>query len=257
MTPGIEEYLEALFHLIEEGGPVKPKEMADRLEVSQASAAEMTKRLVAEDLVTYVPYQGVEFTDTGRRAANSLVRRHRLSERFLSDILGLPWEDVHDEACKFEHVISDHVEDHLAEALGHPETCPHGNPIPGAAKRRPRLVKLAELRPGQSGVIAKITEERPKFLKYLASLGLLPQVPVCVEEVAPFEGPILARVGSASYALGREVAGQIWVEKASVEKGRSEKHPAARSRTGRARLAPDQTKKDRAADKTRAGRSRG
>lgn len=216
MTPGIEEYLEALFHLQEVARPVSTKELAKKLGISPASVAEMTKRLTDQKLVVYRPYRGMTLTDKGRKAAAVLVRRHRLSERFLADMLGVPWEDIHEEACKFEHIISDSVEEKLLEALGNPETCPHGNPIPTAAGTVPKevLARLCELKPGERAIIAKITEEEPSFLKYLASLGLLPRVKIKVQEVAPFDGPILARVGQATYALGREIAAQIWVKKA-------------------------------------------
>jgi DtxR family Mn-dependent transcriptional regulator len=141
------------------------------------------------------------------------VRRHRLSERFLTDYLALPWDQVHDEACKLEHVLSDEVEQRLAAQLGNPQTCPHGRAIPSsdgelaADEARP----LAELAAGQRSVISYVSDEQPDLLRYLSSLGLLPQTAVAVEDVAPFGGPLLVRVGRARYALGREVAGKIFV----------------------------------------------
>lgn len=221
ITPGIEEYLEALFHLREEHKPVSTKALAGHLDISGASVTEMVKKLAKQKLVTYVPYRGVTLTKNGLTAAAALVRRHRLSERFLADMLGVPWEDLHDEACKFEHVISDKVEERLLDALGNPDTCPHGNPIPSATGELPQenVMPLSGLSPGESGSITKITDEKPEFLQYLATLGLLPGVLVRVEEVAPFGGPIIIRARCGSYALGRDIADHIHL-KASSGAGR-------------------------------------
>lgn len=213
MTPGIEEYLEALYHLHEEGETVTTKALAERLKIKPASVTEMVKRLAGQKLIEYTPYKGAVLTPAGKKAAAGLVRRHRLSERFLADMLGVSWSDLHDEACKFEHVISESVEERLSEALGNPEVCPHGNPIPTKdgkvheTKARP----LSQLAAKTRGRIAKITEESPGFLQYLADLGLMPNVQVEVTDIAPFNGPIIVKAHGASYALGREVASHIYV----------------------------------------------
>lgn len=213
ITPGIEEYLEALFHLKEEGKAVSTKALAEKLKLKPASVSEMVKKLAAQKLVKHKPYRGVTLTKNGQKAAASLVRRHRLSERFLADMLGVPWDELHDEACKFEHVISDKVEEKLLEALGDPATCPHGNPIPTADGRIAveDARSLAELTARATGKISKITNESPEFLQYLADLGLMPDVDVVVEEVAPFGGPIIVKARGAKYALGRQVAEHIYI----------------------------------------------
>lgn len=213
ITPGIEEYLEALFHLQEEDKAVSTKALAGKLSIKPASVTEMIKKLSAQKLVAYIPYHGVKLTKNGKQAAAILVRRHRLSERFLADMLGIPWEELHDEACKFEHVISDKVEKKLLEALGNPSTCPHGNPIPGADGKvaTTSAEPLSKLMPRTEGRISKITDESPGFLQYLADLGLMPDVDVEIEEVAPFGGPIIVKARGAKYALGRQVAEHIYV----------------------------------------------
>ena len=227
-----EEYLEAIFHLIQKEKKVTTSRLAERLKVTPASASSMAKKLAKEGLIKHRPYRGIVLTKEGLKEATKLVRRHRLSERFLTDVLGLDWDKAHDEACKFEHVLSDAVEEKLDKALGSPKTCPHGNPIPSkTGKILEKVVKpLSSLKPKERGFITKITNEEPKLLQYLATLGLLPQALVCVEEVAPFAGPLLVRVSSkeasasknkqrqrrkegASYALGRDIASCIWVEK--------------------------------------------
>jgi DtxR family transcriptional regulator, Mn-dependent transcriptional regulator len=216
ITPGVEEYLEALFHLEEEGRAVQTKALAQHLNLTSASVTEMVKRLAAQKLVTHTPYKGVYLTDRGRTAAAALVRRHRLSERFLADMLGVPWDELHDEACKFEHVISDKVEERLSEALGNPTTCPHGNPIPGSdgSVATEEAESLANMAARGKGRIARITNEAPEFLQYLADLGLMPDVMVEVEEVAPFGGPIIVKARGAKYALGRQVAAHIFIKPA-------------------------------------------
>lgn len=221
ITPGIEEYLEALFHLREEGEVISTKALAGKLNLKPASVTEMIKKLAALKLVAYTPYHGVKLTKNGKQAAAILVRRHRLSERFLADMLGVPWEELHDEACKFEHVISDKVEEKLLKALGNPETCPHGNPIPGVnGKVAPEAAEsLVDMRAHGKGKISRITNESPEFLQYLADLGLMPDIDVEVEEVAPFGGPIIVKAHGAKYALGRQVAQHIFIHRTGRKSG--------------------------------------
>ncbi len=221
ITPGIEEYLEALFHLQEEGEAVSTKALAEQLSLKPASVSEMVKKLAELNLVKHKPYRGVTLTKNGQKAAASLVRRHRLSERFLADMLGVPWDELHDEACKFEHVISDKVEDKLLEALGNPTTCPHGNPIPTADGKvaAEDARSLAELTARATGKISKITNESPEFLQYLADLGLMPDVDIVVEEVAPFGGPIIVKARGAKYALGKQVAEHIYISPSGRKRG--------------------------------------
>ncbi len=214
ITAGVEEYLEALFHLEEENRAVQTKALAEHLKLKPASVTEMVKRLTAQKLVTHTPYKGVYLTERGRTAAAALVRRHRLSERFLADMLDVPWDELHDEACKFEHVISDKVERKLSEALGNPATCPHGNPIPEAdgTVAADTAEPLVGMSARSKGRITRITNEEPEFLQYLANLGLMPDVMVEIEEVAPFGGPIIVKARGAKYALGRQVAQHIFVK---------------------------------------------
>jgi DtxR family Mn-dependent transcriptional regulator len=212
-TQSTEEYLEAIFKAQRGEEPVTVKHLADELGVSPPSVSEMLGRLRAADLVTAPGEGGIALTREGEVEGARLVRRHRLSERFLVDYLDMPWDAVHDEACKFEHVLSPEVEARLARQLGDPRTCPHGHAIPGedGALAEEKLRPLAELLAGEEGVIGCIAEEDGELLRYLGSLGLLPDTPVEVESIAPFGGPLLVRVAGSQYALGREVAGKILV----------------------------------------------
>jgi DtxR family Mn-dependent transcriptional regulator len=214
-TQNAEEYLEAIFKLQRGDEPVTVKRLATELGVAPPSVSEMIGRLRAAGLVEEQPAgaRGIALTEAGTAEGATLVRRHRLSERFLVDYLDMPWDAVHDEACKLEHVLSPEVEARLAEQLGNPLTCPHGHAIPAedGSLVEESMRALSELGPGERAVIGCITEEKSDLLRYLASLGLLPDTSITVESVAPFNGPLLVRVGGSQYALGREVTDKIMV----------------------------------------------
>src|SRR5260370_30722034 len=148
--PPLEEYLEAIHELQEEGTPVIQARLAERVGHSAPSVSEMVRRLRDEGWIS-VAGRAIDLTDKGRVRASSVVRKHRLAERLLTDVIGLPWHKAHVEACRWEHVISDEVEERLAEGLGHPATCPHGNPIPGEPQTGDVLVPPAHRLPGERG----------------------------------------------------------------------------------------------------------
>jgi DtxR family Mn-dependent transcriptional regulator len=155
---------------------------------------------------------GLALSDEGRRQAAAVIRRHRLSERLLTDVLGLPWDRVHDEAMRLEHSLTPEAESRLVSLLNDPATCPHGGPIPGSdGAELPPMRGLDTVPAGVRVRIEQITEEEATLLRYLASLGLLPKAELTVEEVAPFGGPLLVRVGGARYAIGQDVAAKILV----------------------------------------------
>ena len=213
ISASVEEYLEAIYRLGEEARPVALSNLAEKLNISSVSANQMVRRLVQRKLVLYEPYKGVSLTPTGQAGALTVIRRHRLWERFLTDALGLPWDKVHDEACHLEHATSPLVEQRLEQYLEEPKTCPHGHPVP--IREGGMVVQtgcpLTGLEPGQAGVVLCVPEQDTDMLQYMASLGLQPDVTVEVESVAPFEGPVTVRVGEARRALGRDVASQIMV----------------------------------------------
>jgi DtxR family Mn-dependent transcriptional regulator len=212
-TSRTEEYLESIYKLQEEQHPVSTSRLAEHLKLSAPSVSEMVKKLTGKGLV-FQSERGVCLTDEGKSLAKKVIRRHRLSERLLTDILGFKWDEVHDEACRLEHAISPEMEDRIAESLGNPRTCPHGHPIPDKDGKfvKEKVKPLCDLKAREKGIIVNVFEEDPKMLKYLASLGLIPDVCVKVEEVAPFGGPLIVCVGGSRYALGREVASKIKVK---------------------------------------------
>ncbi|MBI5033835.1 MAG: metal-dependent transcriptional regulator [Chloroflexi bacterium] len=152
-------------------------------------------------------------TQTGRDKARGLLRRHRLAERLFTDVLNLDWARAHEEADKLEHSLSSTAEAQLATTLGYPDTCPHGNPIPSGpdSASDSRSMPLTECLPLTDVTIVRIGSETPAALQHLATLGLLPNVEIAVENKAPFDGPVLIRVGRAHYALGHNLAARIWV----------------------------------------------
>jgi DtxR family transcriptional regulator, Mn-dependent transcriptional regulator len=214
LTESVEEYLEAIYKLECDGERVSVSAIAAQLGRSLPSVSQMIGRLRDHGLLEPEGDAGILLTVEGTRQGARLVRRHRLSERLLFDYLKLPWDRVHDEACRLEHVWSDESEERLVAQLERPETCPHGYAIPydDACPREPKARSLADLEIGESGVIGRVSEERAELLHYLASLGLLPETTVTVESVAPFGGPLLVQVGRARYALGQEVARKILVK---------------------------------------------
>ncbi|HEC21768.1 MAG TPA: metal-dependent transcriptional regulator [Chloroflexi bacterium] len=214
VSESTEMYLKSILELEHDGEPVAISGIAERLGVSTVSANEMIKRLVERQMVTHTPYRGVQLTELGRRRAVNILRRHRLWERFLVDHLGIPWEQAHDPACRMEHVASDEIADALAVYLGNPETCPHGNPIPPRDGEliEKAAVPLSELEVGQSGHVSHIYREETALLEYLAERGLYPEVPVLVEDIAPYNGPLTVRVGrDQTVILGREIAAHVLI----------------------------------------------
>jgi DtxR family Mn-dependent transcriptional regulator len=210
-----EEYLEEIYRLERKIGFAKTMELARRLKVVPGSVTNTIEGLERRGLVIHEPYKGVKLTEKGRKLALNVLRRHRLAERLLTDILHLDWSEAHDAACKLEHAIAPDIIKPLEKTLGHPQTCPHGNPIPtksgGIIEEESKL--LTDLNLGEGGTVMKITEEKRDMLQYLAALGLMPGTFVEIEEKAPFNGPIIVRVRGASYALGHNIASVIWVKK--------------------------------------------
>jgi DtxR family Mn-dependent transcriptional regulator len=180
------------------------------MQVSPASVSGMLKRLAALALIEYRLYGKISLSSQGKRLATQLIRRHRLSERLLTDILGLPWEQAHDEACKFEHLISDQVEAHLLSSLGPVTTCPHGHPMDPSTKDV--SISLATAEPSTKLRITAISDESPELLQYLGARGLVPGAAIKLVGREPFEdGPITVELKKKTHSLGRKVAEKIRV----------------------------------------------
>jgi DtxR family Mn-dependent transcriptional regulator len=207
-----EDYLKGILQLERPEG-VSTSAIAEQLGISQPSVTRMMKKLAADGLVVRVPYHGVTLTDTGRRVALEVLRHHRLLELFLSDRLGLPLDEVHAEADRLEHVLSEELEARIDAALGHPTHDPHGHPIPDVELRlvtsEPRL--LADVPPGESTTVVRVPDRDAGLLRYLGELELVPGAEVEVVACAPFEGPITLRSRTGEHAIARELAVSIAV----------------------------------------------
>jgi len=213
-TPVIEEYLECIYKLQEKSSVARTSDIVKALNVAPGTVTNTVEWMEKENLVTHKPYKGVKLTQKGMKIALQVIRKHRLSERLLVDILHMEPSKVHDAACKLEHSITDEMLPPLEKALRHPKTCPHGNPIPTAGGEiiEEESRSLLELEVGEQSTILKITEERADLLRYLGEMGLVPNASVVVLEKAPFDGPITVKAGSASRAISREVAAIIQVK---------------------------------------------
>lgn len=212
-TESVQDYLKTIFEIQREQGRVATTVLAERLGNSPASVTGMVKKLAGLNLVQHEPYQGVLLTPAGEKIALEVIRHHRLIERYLAEALGVPWDKVHEEAEKWEHVLSEDLEDRIDALLGYPTTDPHGAPIPGrdGTIAPPYTNRLVDLQSGQTATVAEVSDHDPAMLRYFGELGLRPGVDLLVVAVAPFGGPITVRLDAVEHTLGREAAGYIAV----------------------------------------------
>jgi DtxR family transcriptional regulator, Mn-dependent transcriptional regulator len=213
--PPVEEYLEAIFSLLEEGVPVIQARLAERLDKAAPSVSEMLDRLEADDLISRKGRQ-IALTPTGAALAEGVVRKHRLAERLLVDIIGLDWDKAHLEAGRWEHVISDEVEKRLIVLLDNPSTCPHGNPIPGSAATRGEQRSLAKAEPGENIRLLRITESvehDAASLTYLGDHGLTPGTTATIQAKAP-DGTLTLVIGDDTVAVGPAMTQQLFIASA-------------------------------------------
>ena len=212
-TQAVEDYLKTIYDLGRVEATVTTSALAERLDVTAASVTGMVKKLAGMNLVTHEPYRGVALTPAGERIALEVIRHHRLIETYLHEALGVPWDRVHAEAERIEHVLSEDLEARMDAALGHPTVDPHGAPIPTLDLEIAEIVTvpLAELEAGTQGTVAEVSDHDADLLRYVGDLGLYPQTPLEVLAVAPFDGPLTLRVGGAERTVGRKAARFILV----------------------------------------------
>lgn len=214
VSPAVEDYLKAIYNLSQDGQPVSTSAIAERLGVAAGSVTGMLKRLAEQGLVEHTRYYGASLTEAGNETAVRTIRRHRILELFLVQVLGYTWDRVHEEAERLEHVASEEMIDRMATVLGEPAEDPHGAPIPVAGEQfmETEFPALAELDAGRLAVLRRVPDEDPAALRYLARMNLVPGVEVEVLEHAPFNGPITVRVGRERRVLGRELSHAIRVQ---------------------------------------------
>jgi DtxR family Mn-dependent transcriptional regulator len=215
VSSAVQDYAKAIYSLSAHSSePVTTSALAERLDVSPASASAMVKRLAHLGLVTHERYHGVRLTPSGERVALEVIRHHRLIELYLAEALGMPWDRVHDEAEVLEHAISPELSELIAKKLGDPTRDPHGDPIPtrdgeideGSTRA------LADLQAGERGVFARVSDSDPAMLRYLSELGIVPGAELAVRGREPFGGPLTIASGEREHALGLPLARAIRVE---------------------------------------------
>lgn len=213
ITHAMEDYLKIIYKLQEAGEKVTTQAIAERLNVQSPSVTNMVKRLADLHMVEHTPYRGVALTGAGARAALEVVRHHRLLELYLADALGYSWDEVHDEAERLEHSISEEFEARIDRALGYPTTDPHGDPIPTADGQveSVSVLRLADLEAGQTAAVERVRDTDPEKLRYLGGLGLYPSVQVTVIERFPFNGPLRISVDGCEHILGWDLASDVQV----------------------------------------------
>lgn len=217
LTHSTQDYLKHIFELTESGGAASTNDLAARLGVKPASVTGMVQKLASAEppLVDYHKHQGVTLTPEGEQAALEVLRHHRLLESWLVQSLGYTWDEVHEEACRLEHVISEDFEARIAASLGHPTRDPHGDPIPDEDLVMPEddLTPLSALRPPQQAVIRRVIGEEPPFLRHLEELGLMPGAQIQVTSHSPFDNNLTVSVeAQPATVIGLAITCKIFVE---------------------------------------------
>lgn len=217
ITSAMEDYLKAIYKIEQSGATVTTQRLAEVLGLSAPSVTNMVKRLDDYHLVSHTPYQGVALTEAGQKVALEVVRHHRLLELYLATALGFPWDEVHDEAERLEHYVSDELEARMERALGYPQFDPHGDPIPTREGAVPATsdMTLAELPLDTVATVSRVSDSDAALLRYLGDLGLTPGASLTVKERMPFEGPIRLKIGDHEQLLGVSAARSIHVHVAA------------------------------------------
>lgn len=214
ISPAIEDYLKAIYTLQQQHNVVTTSMLVDDRGFKPGSVTGMIKKLAEMNLVSHEPYQGVQLTIDGEKIALEVIRHHRLLELYLVRALGYSWDEVHEEADRLEHHISEKLEARIAAVLGQPDFDPHGDPIPSLEGTLPARAdtSLADLPVGATVCIVQMRDQHGERLRYLADLGLVPGVEVAIVASAPFDGPVSVQVGAEVHAIDRRLARTIVVD---------------------------------------------
>ncbi len=218
LTHAVEDYLKAIYELTLTQDRASTTQIAGCMGVTPASVTGMIKRLAANDppLIEYHKHRGVVLTPKGEQVALEIIRHHRLLELYLHERLGYSWDEVHAEADRLEHVISEDFEERIAQALGNPLLDPHGEPIPNRKLELPphSATRLSDLRPGQRAIVQRVGDTDPELLRFLSSIGLIPGVEVTALDYSAFDDNLHLQIGERAkpIVLGLRVTGQVFVE---------------------------------------------
>jgi DtxR family transcriptional regulator, Mn-dependent transcriptional regulator len=216
LTISIQDYLKTIYELTESGGSASTNALARKLKISAPSVTGMIQKMASAKpaLVEYQKHQGVTLTKDGKRAALEVIRHHRLLEAWLVQTLGYSWDEVHEEAERLEHVISEDFERRIAAAMGHPVRDPHGELIPTEDLKMPvdESTPLSALRPGKTVVVQRVKASDPNLLRYLEELGLIPGAQIEIKEHSPFDHNLTIKIERKLVVLGLNITSQIFVE---------------------------------------------
>lgn len=213
LSQSIEDYLKVIYVLEEEGETASTTNIANAMKVSSASVTNMLKRLAGMKLLEHQSYKGATLTPAGKKIALEVLRHHRLLELYLKEMMGYSWDEVHDEAEKLEHHISEQFEDRIAELLNHPTHDPHGDPIPSKDGVVPEMATLSILQAEENRnyIIGRVKDQDPELLRYLEKLGVIPGVRIKILEKAPFNGPVTILLEDKEEVIGSNIADEVYL----------------------------------------------
>lgn len=213
LSQSVEDYLKAIYILETEGDGATTTNIAETLNISSASVTNMLKRLAGMNFIEHKSYKGARLTEAGKKIALEILRHHRLLELYLQEIMGYSWDEVHDEAEKLEHHISEQFEDKIAELLDHPTHDPHGDPIPSKDGVMPEMASLAitEAELNVSYIIGRVKDQDPELLRHLEKTGIIPGVKLTILKKDPFEGPVHVKFEEEEKTIGFKIASQVYL----------------------------------------------
>ncbi len=219
LSPSVEDYIKAIYKARSDTGNVATQDLAVRLGVSPPAVSKMMRRLGELRLISHAPYQSVELTPAGEKMALEIIRHHRLLELYLVQAMGFTWDNVHEEAERLEHHISEEFENRIDELLGHPTACPHGDPIPTRSGDIARTSNrsLAQQQNPERLVVQRVSDEDSELLRHFKTLGVVPGTAFEFVRQEPFEGPLVLRVGGKLVRLTPQAAREVFVDPAMVE----------------------------------------
>ena len=213
LSQSVEDYLKVIYQLETEGPGATTNNIAEMMEVSSASVTNMLKRLARLNLIEHTSYKGAKLTEAGCKIALEILRHHRLLELYLKEIMGYGWDEVHEEAEKLEHHISEQFEDKIAELLNYPTHDPHGDPIPTKDGIMPKmaLLPLTDASINNQYIIGRVRDQEPELLRYFEKIGVIPGVQIRIIDKAPFNGPILVKLEDVEKTIGFNIAEQVYL----------------------------------------------
>ena len=220
ITNIVEDYLATIYRATSENQKSTTTTIiADKMRVSRGTVTSMFKKLAKSELITHVLYKGVSLTSTGEKIALEIIRHHRLIELYLQNSMGVPWDKVHEEADKLEHILSEEIEDRIDELLNNPTNDPHGAPIPTKDGHVSNDIfkRLSQEKKGEELLIKRVDEEDSEKLVYLADKGLYPNTALKVTNVEPFKGPITIEIDNSEIIVGNKIADSVFVDEMSTE----------------------------------------